>query len=221
MDAIKKLVSSADGSNSSKLPGTARNVAGRHIPCGEFHAILFPMKFQTLILISMVLCAGIPLSAGATLGIAPAGGEATLPQGQYEDRTLSIMRDDADADSEMYISVFSDDGFLVTEGVGYYMHAGDRQITIPYRIDTHTYTPGEYTGVLYVRPERIEATTTAGVRLVVQGGVKIRLTVSEPSRPVSWYMRVLENTREHLAIYRDVSISLAHQGLALVRGVVE
>lgn len=180
------------------------------------------MRINRVLALWCVIGMGLPVCAYATVGISPSAAQSSLMQGQYEDRSVTFMRDDADTDTEMYVSVFSDDGFLVTEGVGYHLSPGDRELTIPYRIDTRTYEPGHYTGILYIRPERIEQTASAnGVRIMVQGGVRVDVTIGEGAPAVPWYTRSLDNMREHLTIYRGVAQSVLEEGSALVQGVFE
>lgn len=152
--------------------------------------------------IIFLLVAFTPLPLFAVIGVSPAAVELSLPRDTYEDGVVTFMRTDKELDVDMNVSVFSDNaGFILTEGITYFMAAGEKELRIPYRIDSHTYKQGTYKGILYIRPEKVTKTSEGNVRLIVQGGVRMTMIVNDQNEIKPWYTRALENARDHLFLY--------------------
>ena len=147
----------------------------------------------------------LPGSVFAAVGISPSAIEATLSSGTQQDGVIRFMRDAEDSKTKMYVNVFSEDAFILTEGKEYFMDEGVREIIIPYRFDTTTSVPGTYKSIFYIRPERAESRMAGnGVSIQVQGGVRASMTVTAPE-PESWEAAARENIRDHIAAYRDTA----------------
>lgn len=156
--------------------------------------------FQRFVIISLLV---LPSMASAAVGISPSALEATLSSGEVQDGTILFMRDDKDSETAMYVTVFSDNAFILTEGAEYYMDVGERELSIPYRFDSATYVPGTYTGIFYIRPERAESRMVGnGVSVQVQGGVRATMTVTAPVAK-TWSVSAQENIHDHFVVYRD------------------
>ena len=151
-------------------------------------------------IIGIIALLTLPATLSAAVGISPSGIEATVPSGAQQDGSVIFMRDDEDAKTAMYVTVFSDSAFLLTEGVEYFMDAGVKRITIPYRFDATEYVPGSYTGILYLRPERASMTVTAPVAATWKDGAR-------------------ENIRDHFALYQETAGYLMGRAKAYVAGI--
>ncbi len=173
--------------------------------------------FRCFVIIGLLV---LPGTASAAVGISPSALEATLSSGAVQDGTILFMRDDKDSETAMYVTVFSDNAFILTEGAEYYMDVGERELSIPYRFDSITYVPGTYTGIFYIRPERAESRVVGnGVSVQVQGGVRAAMTVTTPTTN-SWSVAAQENIRDHIAVYRDTASYYARSILASVRQII-
>ncbi|OGG59667.1 hypothetical protein A3C89_00435 [Candidatus Kaiserbacteria bacterium RIFCSPHIGHO2_02_FULL_50_50] len=169
-------------------------------------------------IIGIIALLALPATLSAAVGISPSGIEATVPSGAQQDGSVIFMRDDEDAKTAMYVTVFSDSAFLLTEGVEYFMDAGVKRITIPYRFDATEYVPGSYTGILYLRPERASSRAVNGVQVQVQGGVRAAMTVTAPVA-ATWKDGARENIRDHFALYQETAGYLMGRAKAYVAGI--
>ena len=177
--------------------------------------------FRYVYIFCAIFFLGIPY-ADAAIGISPSTIEATLVQDSSEDRILTITRDAEDTPYDMYVSVFSDDGFLVTEGVTYFMGKGQTELHVPYRISSESYGLGTYTGTLFVRPQRVTSVQTTGVQFIIQGGVRAKLHVTDTEQLIpSWYDKVLQRAHAHIHIYAVTAADMAHEVRAVLEGIFE
>lgn len=149
------------------------------------------------------LCVVAPLTTNASVGITPAAINEEIRQNDTEEYSLTFMRDDKDTETEMMIYVYSENGFLVTEGRAYYMGVGDRSLEIPYRVSSAGYEPGNYEGVLYIQPDRVDEYAVEGNAVKVQAGVKSKITVlEEQPEQLKWHQVFYKNLQQNLMLAR-------------------